>query len=158
VIFVCTGASRPFDRLIKEVDRIAEKGEHKFLVQLGRTAFEPRYCEFFRFKPHDEIVDTIKSSDLVITHGGFGTLFDCLTVGKPVIAVPKTFELDETDNDQTEIIRFLESKGKLLGVYDVHELERAIGNVDVDYIPVRFNRNITKAIEDFIEAEWAKNE
>ena len=158
MILVCTGASRPFDRLIKEIDKIADKGEFKFLVQLGRTSYEPEHCEHFRFKPHEEIIDLIESSDFVITHGGFGTIYDCLTLGKPVIAVPKTFAQDETDNDQTEIIQFLESKKKVVGVYDVGELEGAIRGMNLNGVRVNFNLNITKTIAEYIETEWSRNE
>lgn len=156
MILVCVGASRPFDRLIREVDKIAKETHYQFVAQIGYTKYEPEHVEYFRFKPHGEIVNLIKKSELVITHGGFGTIYDCLSLGKSVIAVPKTFELDQTDNDQSEIVKFLESKGKLTGVYEISKLRDVLKTMNFSSSVMRFNQNITKAIREFIKKTEAK--
>lgn len=159
MIFVCVGASRPFDRLIIKMDEIASKGQHFFLAQIGSGTFKPKYMKFFRYMAHQEIIKNIALSDLVITHGGFGTIFDCLKLGTKIISVPKTFENDETDNDQTETVKYLEKRGLLDGVYSLEEMEEKIRialATKVNPVPVKFNKDITKCIDSFMLSQESK--
>ena len=151
MILVTMGASRPFDRLAKEVDSIAGRSNYDFLIQLNHTEYEPKNCKFFRFKPHNQMISLIKESEFVISHGGCGSIFDALSCGKSVIAVPKTFELDETDNDQTELVQFLEDQGKITGVYDINDLEETIRNFRPEERKVVHKSVISDAIKDYLE-------
>ena len=151
MIFVTVGASRPFDRLVKQIDLIAGRSDYDFLAQIGHTKYEPKNCPFFRFKPHNDILSLMEDSEFVICHGGFGSIFNALFCGNSVIAVPKTFELDETDNDQTDLVQFLEAQGKITGVYDVNDLEETIRNFSPEERKVVHRSVISDAIKEYLE-------
>ena len=151
MIFVTIGVSRPFDRLIKEIDSIAGRSDYDFLLQIGHTKYEPKNCEFFRFKPYNDIISFIESSEFVICQGGFGSIFNALSRGKSVIAIAKTFEWDDTANDQTDLVQFLEAKGKIAGVYSISDLEETIRNFNPRDRKVVHRPDISEAIRNYLE-------
>ena len=116
-----------FERLVKAVDAIAEKGEEEFFVQLGNTPYEPRYCPFVRFIMKESLEAKIREATVVITHGGFGSIRDALAKRKPVIAVPRMEKFGECMDRQMELVSELEKAGRILAVYDVSALHKTIG-------------------------------
>ena len=68
----------------------------------------------------------IKEAEIIVTQGGFGSIADCLRVGKKVVAVPRKPEFKESPDRQEELVRELEKLGRLVGVYDIDELPEAI--------------------------------
>lgn len=89
MIFVTTGSVAPFDELIKEVDRLAEEGLFygtEVIAQIGNGEYIPKRMTWFRFKR--DLSEYYARADLIITHGGAGTIFEILRVGKKAIAVP----------------------------------------------------------------------
>lgn len=141
MIFVTVGISFPFDRLIKEVDRISNKIPYDIFAQIGYADYIPKNFSFKQILSEDEFQNYIDKAKIVITHGGFGCIFNILKKNKPIIAVPKTFECDETANDQTELVRLLESHGRLIGVYDILKLEKII--LEFNFVPKRFEYNLS---------------
>ena len=115
-----------FERLVKAVDAIEAKGKEEFFVQLGYTPYEPRRCAFERFIAKPLLEDKISRADLIICHGGFGSIRDGLALGKPVVAVPRQESLGECNDRQEELVRELEEQGRILAVYDVAMLEETI--------------------------------
>ncbi len=87
VILVTVGTTMPFDELLAEVDRLAEKGffEGTLLVQSGQSKYRMRHGEQFVGRPG--LQDLIDQSDMVITHGG-ATVIQLLLSGKPFVAFP----------------------------------------------------------------------
>ena len=151
MILVLVGASRPFDRLVRAVDSIAGKIGGEFLIQIGNGSYEPKTCEFFRFRPHEEILRLIGESEFVVCHGGFGSIFNALVQGKSVIVIPKIFELDETDNDQTDLVQFFDQRGMITGVYDIHELGEAIRNFNPRRSQIAPTEAISEAIRRYLK-------
>ena len=79
MIFVTVGSQKfPFDRLIQKVDQMIRKGLiHEVFMQTGTSRYVPgcphqAFCEQERF---DELMETC---DLLITHGGAGTMVDAV--------------------------------------------------------------------------------
>jgi UDP-N-acetylglucosamine transferase subunit ALG13 len=87
VIFVTVGTTLPFDALIEAVDRLAGVGTfgEPVLCQIGNGRFEPKHCDFYRFKP--SLDEDVELASLIIGHGGTGTVTSLLVAGKPFIAV-----------------------------------------------------------------------
>ena len=156
MIFVTVGVSQPFDRLIKEIDKRYRNIPLKIFCQIGRTHYEPLNVPFKRFLSPAEFENYIEKAGIVITHGGFGSIFNALEKNKPVISVPKTFELDETDNDQTDLVKLLEKRKRLIGVYNIRHLEKTI--LEFDFIPKEYepNLSISRDIDRNIK-EWFAN-
>lgn len=128
LIVVLTGTSPDsFERMIRPLDELARRHEWVVFIQLGYTPFEPRWCRFERFVEKDRLIQIVEGAELVITHGGFGSIRDALSLGKPVVAVPRRLEFGEVQDDhQTELVDELERKGLVISVYDVVDLESAI--------------------------------
>lgn len=102
ILFVTVGNGK-FDPLIKEIDRLKEKGKIKqdVVVQLGQGNYEPKYCQWFRFS--DKLDQYYHKADLIISHGGPGTIFEILRLRKKLIAIPNR---DRTDpRHQVEYLR-----------------------------------------------------
>ena len=118
-----------FNRLLKAVDELIEKGKVKerVVMQIGHSTYEPRNAEWFRLASYREMEELNRKARVVITHGGAGSILTALKFGKPVIAVPRLKKFNEhTDDHQIDLVKNLSKEGKLIGVFDVKNLYEAI--------------------------------
>lgn len=130
-IFVTVGSGW-FDELISTADKLP----FDVRMQIGSGKFIPRNHQWFRFakdlKPH------YLWADLVVSHGGAGTLFEVLRLGKKVVAVPNPHY---TDNHQVQILEELSRRGHVVYCRSFAELHLAIARAmrahNVPYVPVR---------------------
>lgn len=106
------------------------------------------------FISSEELEKLQENADLIITHGGVGSILQSITKGKKVIAVPRLHKYQEHVNDhQQEIVELFNKKGYILGIQEVEELEQAIKKVK-EFKPKKYqqdNSKMLKIIEDFIE-------
>jgi len=130
MIFVTVGThTQSFDRLLQEVDRlVGERAiKEKVVGQIGSSTYEPRNFRWFRFTSFEELERLYGRADVMITHGGAGSILNGLDRGKPVVAVPRLKKFGEHVNDhQIDLVKFLESKRKIVAVYDIRDLKKAI--------------------------------
>jgi beta-1,4-N-acetylglucosaminyltransferase len=120
MIFVTVGSVAPFDDLIREVERLAEKGVLSDVVaQIGNGMYVPKNAEWFRFQK--ELTEFYRPAELVITHSGAGTLFEILRAGKKAIAVPNPNVVHNPD-----IVMKLSNEGHILLCPDIGQLEEKI--------------------------------
>lgn len=110
-----------FDRLIKEVD--LNISNYPTVIQVGVSSYLPQNTDYFKFKDKKSIIDLMKESELVITHGGFGTMMDAINLRKKVIAVPRKIEFNECLDHQEELVKYFESKNYILGCYEIAKLK-----------------------------------
>jgi len=128
LIVVLTGTGPDtFERLIRPLDELAARHGWDVFIQLGYTPYEPQSCRFERFVEKDRLLQLVRDAELVIAHGGFGSVRDALSMGKPLVVVPRLADFNEVQDDhQLELVGELEKKGLIIGVHDVAELEQAI--------------------------------
>lgn len=130
MILVTVGThEQPFDRLIKEVDRLAGEGKLKNIVaQIGYCKYKPKNIKkVFKFVQYDEMDKLFRKADIVITHAGIGSTLLAMRYGKPTIVVPRLKELGEhLTHHQLDVTRELAADGKIIAVYDVKDLEEAV--------------------------------
>ena len=77
MILVILGTQdKPFTRLLKAIQKQIDKGniKQKVVVQAGCTKFESKDMEIFDLIPTDEFNKLVKEADLIITHGGVGSI------------------------------------------------------------------------------------
>ena len=117
-----------FDRLVKEVDRLAGEGNiADAFIQTGFSTFKPKYCESSKAFDFYEFEQMIDKADLIISHGGAGCIAGALERDKPTILVPRLKKFNEHNNDhQLELVSVLEKAGRVLAVYDIRNLEEII--------------------------------
>ena len=157
MIFITLGTQdKPFDRLLKEVQKCINKKviTDKVIVQAGCTKFKSNEMGIFDLCSMDEFDKYIKECDLLITHGGVGSIVAGLNNNKKVIAVARLAKFGEHINDhQIQIINKFNDEGYILGVTKMSELEDAIINSD-KFKPKKYKSNtanMIKLVEELIE-------
>ena len=103
-----------------EFARVAlKKGYRRLVVQRGNGDYEPHNLqgpvaanglsvEFFDYAP--SLRKYMESASLIISHAGSGSIFESLSLSKPLIVVPNSLLMD---NHQEELGQHLESLGHL---------------------------------------------
>ena len=156
MIFVITGSQKfPFDRLIREMDRLKGEGiiRDEVAAQIGAATFEPKHMNWQRFMDKSSFDKAIADCDLLVTHAGEGSIMTGLLKGKKVIAVPRYAKLGEHVSDhQLEIARALEKQRCIVNVEDIGDLEHAILTIDsAGLVPYTSgNDSIIQLLRDFI--------
>lgn len=159
MILVLLGTqNNSFHRLLEKIEDCIQKGviQEEVIVQAGGTKFTSSKMKIFDLIAKKELEELIQKANLVITHGGVGSIILCLEMGKKVIAVARQKQYEEHVNDhQIQIIDNFNSEGYIKGISEVEELERALKEIE-NFTPKVFTSNtpkVLKVIEDFIEKE-----
>lgn len=151
MIFTMLGTNPySFDRLVRPLDDLADKNKWDVFVQLGHTTYLPAHCEYKNFLTKDEMLQHIESSELIICHGGFGSIRDSLSYNKPIVTVPRKPELNESQDHQEEMVKELEESGYVIAVYDIADLEEAIHKAKTFAPKERENSRIPSIINEFM--------
>lgn len=102
MIFVTVGThEQPFNRLIKEVDRLKKEGiiTDEVFIQTGFSTYEPKFCKWSSLISFDKMSELMETSDIIITHGGPATFMSTIANGKKPIVVPRQEKYAEHVND-----------------------------------------------------------
>lgn len=160
MILVLLGTqNNSFHRLLEKMDELINKGiiNEKVIVQSGYTNYESKNMRVFDLIPQEELERYQEQADLIITHGGVGSIVSSIKKGKKVIAVPRRHEYHEHVNDhQKQIVELFGQKGYIIGISGVNELEEAIIKAQ-EFKPVKYekkedgNKKMLSIIQDFIE-------
>ncbi len=73
MIFVTVGThEQPFDRLVKAVDELKRDGviTEDVVMQTGFSTYEPKYCQWSKLLPYQQMINNVEDARIVITHGG----------------------------------------------------------------------------------------
>lgn len=134
MILVLLGTqNNSFHRLLEEIEKNIDAGNitDKVVVQAGFTKYKSNKMEIFDMIPQEELDKLIKEADLVITHGGVGSIMAAVKQGKKVIAVPRLKKYGEHVNDhQLEIIETFKKQGIIIGINNVTELAQALKDAE----------------------------
>ncbi len=102
MIFVTVGThEQPFDRLLKEVDELVEKGviTEEVFIQTGYSTYIPKNCKWSKLLSFDKMDELMERADIIITHGGPATFMSAIAKGKKPIVVPRQEKYGEHVND-----------------------------------------------------------
>lgn len=127
MILVTTGSSGPFEDLIRVVDNAVFKKEinEQVICQIGNGDYVPKNCKHFKFK--ESIDSLIDEADLVITHGGTGTVTDLIRRKKRFIAVANT---QLADNHQVEFLSKIASICNITWTDNLNEIVSLIKSTE----------------------------
>ena len=157
MILVTLGTQdKSFKRLLEAIDKQVELGniKDKIVVQAGCTKYESKNMEIFDLIPMEKFDDLIKSCDLLITHGGVGSIITGLKNNKTVIAAARLEKYKEHTNDhQLQIIENFSNDGYILGLDNFDELDKVLEKAKT-FKPKKYVSNtdkMIKIIEDFID-------
>lgn len=157
MIFVTVGThEQPFNRLIEYMDHWAETHSEKVIMQTGFSTYTPKYAEWKKLYPYQEMIKMVKEAHIVITHGGPSSFIMPLQFGKKPIVVPRQAKYNEHVNDhQVRFCKEVEHRMKnIILVYDVDSLASAIENyknMDLASVEVSNNETFCNSLEILVE-------
>lgn len=163
MIFVSLGTQdRSFKRLLEAVEHQIELGniKEKVIVQAGVTKFESKYMEIFDLISVEEYEKLISECNVLICHGGVGTIIDGLKRKKKVIAAARLKEFDEHQNNhQKQIIHEFVKNGLVLELEDFEKLDEKLKEVK-KFQPNTYKSNtdeFIKMLEGYIDSSLKNN-
>lgn len=153
MIFVTVGThEQPFDRLIRKMDELKRDGviQEDVIIQTGFSTYEPKYCQWSKLIPYQQMVKNVEDARIVITHGGPASFIMPLQIGKIPIVVPRQSRFGEHVNDhQVEFARAMEQRqGNILVVEEIEQLRDMLVNYEtiVQTMPGALNNNNARFI------------
>lgn len=159
MIFVTLGTQdKTFERLLKAIDKSIEKGEikEKVIVQAGNTKYESKNMEILDLISPDKFQQLVDECDLLITHGGVGSILSAVKQGKKVIAAPRLKKYNEHVNDhQKQIIKEFAKDGYIIELEDMDKLGEALQKAK-KFKPKKFKshtKEMITLVEGIIEKE-----
>ncbi|MCM3597515.1 glycosyltransferase family 28 [Metabacillus idriensis] len=157
MIFVTVGTQKfQFNRLIRKLDDL--KGNNvisdNIIAQIGYSTYTPKNFQSFKVLDFNNMSNIYNDSEIVITHGGSGSIIQALKLRKKVIAVPRLMEYGEhVDNHQFEICQALEKKGYICVARDIGKLAELINftkNSEFEIYQTS-NLNLVNEIKEYIK-------
>ena len=88
MIFVTVGThEQPFNRLIQKVDELKKDGviTEDVIIQTGFSTYEPKYCQWSKLIPYQQMIKNVADARIVITHGGPASFIMPLQIGKTLL-------------------------------------------------------------------------
>lgn len=157
MILVTLGTQdKSFKRLLEAIQKQIDNGKikDKVVVQAGLTKFQSKDMEIFDFIPVSKFDDLINSCDILITHGGVGSIITGLKHNKKVIAAARLKKYKEHTNDhQLQIIDNFSKSGYILPLNDFDELDKVLVKAK-KFKPKEYKsntENFIKLIKDYID-------
>ena len=152
MILVILGTQdKPFTRLLDAIDKIDINQE--VIIQKGHTKYASNKHQSFDFIDNDKFNELLDKADIIITHGGVGTIMQALKKDKKVIAVSRLSKFNEHQNDhQLEIIKNFTQKNYILDGTNLDNLLELINNIS-SFNPNKFisnNNNFINLINNYI--------
>ena len=153
MILVTLGTQKQsFERLLNMIENSSLKDE--IIVQAGYTNFKSKKMKIFDFVNYEKMEELVNRADLIITHGGTGSILGPLKKGKKVIACARLKKYGEhVDDHQQQIVDIFSEVGYILKLDEdssldelikrirSQKLKKFISNTDI------FLENIRKEIE-----------
>ena len=156
ILVVLGTQDKQFTRLLNAVDKEIKNGtiKDKVVVQAGQTKYESNNMEIFDLVSAPEFDKLMEDANLIITHGGAGSILGAIKKGKKVIAVPRLAKYKEHHNDhQKQIVGEFAKEGYILELDDMNDLGKLIKEIK-KFKPKKFvsnTNNMIKLIENYIE-------
>lgn len=141
-IFVTLGSStQNFNRLLGKIDELIDENIIKDVaVQSNSSDYVHKNYKIKNHLNFDEYEKFVKDCDILITHGGVGSIFDGLINNKKIIAFPRMSEYREAVNDhQKQIVDKFYNEGYIL-TGKIDELDKLITNIE-KFNPKKYKSN-----------------
>lgn len=124
MILVTLGTQKQqFPRLLDLIEKSNIKD--KIIVQAGHTKYKSKKMEIIDFMSYNEMNKLIDEADLIITHGGTGSIISPLTKGKKVLACARLKKYEEhVDDHQEEIVNMFADKNYILKIDEDTDLDK----------------------------------
>jgi len=129
LLFATVGVTFPFDRLVEMVAKLKEDGDiyEDVVFQTGIGGLTPPGLQSFETLPYDQVKSYLREADIVVCHGGTGSVITALREGCRTIVIPRRLEKGEHyDNHQREITNAFAARGLITPANSTEELALAL--------------------------------
>ena len=129
LLFATVGATLSFDRMVASVAELKAAGEipEELVIQTGDGGLHPPGLATVDTMSFEEIQALLVRADIVVCHGGTGSLITALRQGCRVIAMPRLSSLGEHyDDHQSEITEAFKARGLIQVAHSTDELREAL--------------------------------
>lgn len=160
LLFATVGVTLPFDRMIEMVAKLKETGEisEDVVFQTGIGGLAPAGVESFETLPFDRVTSYLREADIVVCHGGTGSVITALREGCRTIVVPRVAEKGEHyDDHQKEITKAFAARGLVIAANSPEELASALRSarkrqpVSATTNPVRLIEHLNAVLSNHAE-------
>ena len=158
MILVTLGTNdKQFTRLLKAVESMILQGviEEEVIVQAGFTTYQSDVMKVVPYLDRNEFNTYLQTADLVICHGGVGTIMTALQNNRKVLAAARLACYAEHVNDhQIQILEAFEERGLLIYMKDLEHMETYLEQAKT-FTPATFTSNtdhMVELLEAWIEA------
>lgn len=147
MILVTLGTQKQqFTRLLDYIEKSNIKD--KIIVQAGYTSYNSKKMEILDFIDFEKMDKLIDEADLVITHGGTGSILNALKKQKKVIACPRLSKYGEhVDNHQEEIVYIFSDEKYILKLDENTDISKLIDE-SKEFKPRKYKSNTKKFIKN----------
>lgn len=151
MILVTLGTQdKQFYRLLEAIQNKidSKKIKDEIIVQAGcSNNFKSKEMKLFDLIPMDDFDKLISECDVLITHGGVGSIIAGLKSGKKVIAAARLKKYGEHTNDhQLQIIKKFSEEGYILELDNFDEIDKVIKKAKT-FKPKKYKSNTKKFIK-----------
>lgn len=161
LLFATVGAVLPFDRLSDSVAAAKRDSRimQRVIIQTGRGAAPIESCdglELIEELDFAAIRNVLDRAEIVVCHGGTGSLITALSAGCKVVAMPRTVANgDAYDDHQLEITRLFQARGLILTANDEPSLVTALTQArTLPSVEIRLDQTSMIAFIEEKISEW----
>lgn len=129
LLFATVGVTLPFNRMTEMVAELKTRGAiaEDVVFQTGIGGLTPQGMVAFETLSFDNMKTYLREADIVVCHGGTGSVITALREGCRTIVVPRIFERGEHyDNHQQEITTAFAARGLIQQANSPEELAAAL--------------------------------
>ena len=146
LILVTLGTQKQqFVRLLNYIEQ--SKINDRIIVQSGYTKYNSEKMEIFDFISYEKMAELEDEADLIITHGGTGSIIGPLKKGKKIIACARKEEYGEhSDNHQEELVSIFKEEGYILELNEHIELKDLLKKIKY-FKPKKYKSNTKNFID-----------
>lgn len=129
-----TVGSGSYDSLITSLDRSLDPNNFDVLFQIGEGKYIPRKHPYERFISN--LANLYHEFDLIISHCGAGTVFECLVSRIPIMVIPNT---ERSDKHQLDLAKYLKVNNFCQVLYSIDDVVNNIESYSrVNYMEYKF--------------------
>jgi UDP-N-acetylglucosamine transferase subunit ALG13 len=136
MIFLTVGSSLPFNRLVMAMDDLVHPAAlGDVFAQIGDTDYRPRNMRWVHALTKSDFDRTLADARFVVSHAGVGTIASAVSIGKPLVVMPRLKTLGEiVNNHQVSTAERFGAAGHVLVAHDVPQLKTCLAQVGT-FIP-----------------------
>jgi len=127
MIFATCGSSHyPFERMMAALAALNVEDLH---IQHG-PATPPACTRAYRFLPFEDLLEQMRTADVVVTHAGVGSILGAIRMGQTPVVFPRLKRYSEAvDDHQSELAEVLAERGTAFVARSSEELVDAIKSI-----------------------------